>query len=168
MAAALGGDDLSGSSMSSRRRSLASGSRRSWASASILEVLSAPGDGFQRSRREDDEEELRWAAIERLPTFERLRKAMIKQVLEDGKALHEEVDVTNLGIQERKRLIESMLKVIEEDNEKFLLRFRERTDRSLFSLFFLFPIKFSSCFVFFAILDLPQLKGFVGYKHFSC
>ena len=132
MAAALAGDDLA-RSMSSRRKSLGSGSRRSWASASIREVVSAQGDVFQ-SRREDDEEELKWAAIERLPTFERLRKGMLKQVLDDGKVVHEEVDFTNLGMQERKHLIESILKVVEEDNEKFLLRLRERTDRSLFSL----------------------------------
>ncbi|KAL6326644.1 hypothetical protein AAG906_009770 [Vitis piasezkii] len=110
--------------MSSRRKSLGSGSRRSWASASIREVLSAQGDVFP-SRREDDEEELKWAAIERLPTFERLRKGMLKQVLDDGKVVHEEVDFTNLGMQERKHLIESILKVVEEDNEKFLLRLRK-------------------------------------------
>ncbi|KAL6327276.1 hypothetical protein AAG906_017833 [Vitis piasezkii] len=127
MAAALAGDDLA-RSMSSRRKSLGSGSRRSWASASIREVVSAQGDVFQ-SRSEDDEEELKWAAIERLPTFERLRKGMLKQVLDDGKVVHEEVDFTNLGMQERKHLIESILKVVEEDNEKFLLRLRERTDR---------------------------------------
>ncbi|XP_010658728.1 pleiotropic drug resistance protein 2 [Vitis vinifera] len=127
MAAALAGDDLARST-SSRSKSLGSGSRRSWASASIREVVSAQGDVFQ-SRREDDEEELKWAAIERLPTFERLRKGMLKQVLDDGKVVHEEVDFTNLGMQERKHLIESILKVVEEDNEKFLLRLRERTDR---------------------------------------
>lgn len=90
--------------------------------------MSAQGDAFQ-SRKEDDEEELKWAAIERLPTFERLRKGMLKQVLDDGKVVHEEVDFTNLGMQERKHHIESILKVVEEDNEKFLLRLRERTDR---------------------------------------
>ena len=133
MAASLAEDDLA-SSMSSRRKSSSSGSRRSWASASICEALSAQGDVFQRSRREDDEEELKWAAIERLPTFERLSKEMPKQVLDDGKVVHEEVDFTNLGMQERKHHIESIPKVVEEDNEKFLLRLRERTDRSLFSL----------------------------------
>ncbi|XP_059597445.1 pleiotropic drug resistance protein 2 [Vitis vinifera] len=128
MAASLAEDDLA-SSMSSRRKSSSSGSRRSWASASICEALSAQGDVFQRSRREDDEEELKWAAIERLPTFERLSKEMPKQVLDDGKVVHEEVDFTNLGMQERKHHIESIPKVVEEDNEKFLLRLRERTDR---------------------------------------
>ncbi|KAJ9684813.1 hypothetical protein PVL29_017010 [Vitis rotundifolia] len=107
MAAALAGDDLP-RSMSSRRKT--------------------QGDVFQ-SGRDDDEEELKWAPIERLPTFERLRKGMLKQVLNDGKVVHKEVDFTNLGMQERKHLIESILKVVEEDNEKFLLRLRERTDR---------------------------------------
>ncbi|KAL6327262.1 hypothetical protein AAG906_017819 [Vitis piasezkii] len=128
MAASLAEDDLA-SSMSSRRKSSSSGSRRSWASASICEALSAQGDVFQRSRREDDEEELKWVAIERLPTFERLSKEMPKQVLDDGKVVNEEVDFTNLGMQERKHHIESIPKVVEEDNEKFLLRLRERTDR---------------------------------------
>lgn len=127
MAAALAGDDLA-RSMSSRRRSLGSGSRRSWVSESLREVFSAQGDGFQ-SRREDDEEELRWAAIERLPTFERLRKGLLKHVLDDGQVVREPADLAKLGLQEKKLLIESMLKFVEEDNEKFLLRLRERTDR---------------------------------------
>ncbi|KAL6326623.1 hypothetical protein AAG906_009749 [Vitis piasezkii] len=111
MAASLAEDDLA-SSMSSRRKSSSSGSRRSWASASICEALSAQGDVFQRSRREDDEEELKWVAIERLPTFERLSKEMPKQVLDDGKVVNEEV---------YQRLLKKIM--------KFLLRLEERTDR---------------------------------------
>ena len=80
---------------------------------------------FLKSGRENDEEELKWAAIERLPTFDKLRKGMLKQVLEDGKVNYEEVDVTNLRMEEKKNLIESMLKVVEEDNEQFLRRLRE-------------------------------------------
>lgn len=128
MAAALAGDDLA-RSMSSRR-SWASGSRRSWASTSFREVwTTAPEDVFTRSGREDDEEELRWAAIERLPTYDRLRRGMLRQVLENGKVIHDEVDVSKLGIQDKKQLMENILKVVEDDNEKFLRRFRDRTDR---------------------------------------
>ncbi|KAM7463815.1 hypothetical protein LguiA_031936 [Lonicera macranthoides] len=128
MAAALAGDDLVRSM--SRRLSVSS-SRRSWASASIREAFTAPGgDAFQRSGRDDDEEnELKWAAIERLPTYDRLRKGMLKQVLDNGKIVHEQVDVANLGLQDKKQLMESILKVVEEDNERFLLRLRDRTDR---------------------------------------
>ena len=84
---------------------------------------------FQKSGREDEEEELRWAAIERLPTYDRLRKGILKLVLDNGRVGYEEVDVTNLGVQGKKQLIESILKVVEEDNERLLLRLRERTDR---------------------------------------
>ncbi|OAY38969.1 hypothetical protein MANES_10G057300v8 [Manihot esculenta] len=117
---------LSNRSMS---RSLSSASKRSWASASIREVWSNQGDVFRKSQREDDEEELKWAAIERLPTYDRLRKGILKQVLDNGRIDFEEIDVTNLGIQDKKQIMESILQVVEEDNERFLLRLRERTDR---------------------------------------
>jgi hypothetical protein len=56
------------STRSPSMRSLSSASKRNWASASIHEVWVNQGDVFQKSGREEDEEELRWAAIERLPT----------------------------------------------------------------------------------------------------
>lgn len=77
----------------------------------------------------NDEEELRWAAIERLPTYDRLRKGMLQQVVSNGRLVHAEVDVANLGAQDKKQLMESILKVVEDDNEKFLQRLRNRTDR---------------------------------------
>ena len=73
--------------------------------------------------------ELKWAAIERLPTYDRVRKVMLKQVLSNGKVVQNEVDVTQLGIHEKKQLLESILKVVEQDNERFLLRIRNRTDK---------------------------------------
>ncbi|KAB2085662.1 hypothetical protein ES319_A05G414200v1 [Gossypium barbadense] len=138
MASALAGDDLARSmsnrSMSkrsmSRRMSLApSGSQRGWASASIREAWNSQTDVFQKSGREEDEEELKWAAIERLPTYDRLRKGMLKHVLEEGKVGYEQVDIDNLDVQDKKNLMESVLRVVEEDNERFLLRLRERTER---------------------------------------
>ncbi|KAL1544434.1 Pleiotropic drug resistance protein 2 [Salvia divinorum] len=115
----------------SRRISFASVSTRSWASASVREVFTAPGqDAFQRSGREyDDQDELMWAAIERLPTYDRTRKGILKQVMEDGKVVREEVDFSNMGIQEKKHLMDSILKTVDDDNERFLMRVRERTDR---------------------------------------
>ncbi|XP_059667475.1 pleiotropic drug resistance protein 2-like [Cornus florida] len=128
MAAALVGDDMARSTSS--RRSLGSTSRRSWASGSFRDVWQPPPDVFNRSgRQEDDEEELRWAAIERLPTYDRLRKGMLRQVLDNGRVVHDEVDVTKLGMQDKKLLMESILNVVEEDNDKFLRRLRDRTDR---------------------------------------
>lgn len=135
--AAVSGDDLAAArsisrrGSTSRRLSLASVSSKSWASASVREVFTVPGqDAFQRSGREyDDQDELMWAAIERLPTYDRTRKGILKQVMEDGKIVREEVDFANLGSQEKKYLMESLLKVVDEDNERFLQRLRDRTDR---------------------------------------
>ncbi|PSS15952.1 Pleiotropic drug resistance protein [Actinidia chinensis var. chinensis] len=131
MASALAGDDLARST-SSRRSMAAMGSRRSWASGSFREVWQVPPDVFTRSGRQsggEDEEELRWAAIERLPTYDRLRKGVLSKVLDNGRIVRDEVDVTRLGVQDKKLLMESILKVVEDDNDKFLRRLRDRTDR---------------------------------------
>ncbi|XAR64649.1 Sulfate-transporting ATPase [Bertholletia excelsa] len=101
----------------------------SYGSSRISEVWQAPSNEFSRSEKEDDEEALRWAAIERLPTYNRLRKGMMSKVLEDGSVAHNEVDITKLGIREKKMLMESVLNVVEDDNEKFLQRLRSRIDR---------------------------------------
>ncbi|KAE8684348.1 putative Suppressor of protein silencing 3 [Hibiscus syriacus] len=134
MASALAGDDLVRSmsnarSMSRRNMSLASASKRGWASGSIREAWNNQTDVFQRSGREEDEEELKWAAIERLPTYDRIRQAILKNVLDEGKIGYEQVDITNLDMNNKKNIMESVLRVAEEDNERFLLRLRERTDR---------------------------------------
>ncbi|KAJ6331383.1 hypothetical protein OIU76_009872 [Salix suchowensis] len=131
MAAVLAGDDLARSMSSSGRGSF---SYRSWASASIREAWTAPVDVFsqnsgRRHQLVDDEEELRWAAIERLPTYDRMRKGMLRQVLDNGRIVQSEVDVTRLGMQDKKQLMENILKIVEEDNEKFLRRVKDRTDR---------------------------------------
>lgn len=83
-------------------------------------------DVFSRSSRgEDDEEFLRWAALEKLPTYNRLRKGIL--LTSHGGA--NEIDVDNLGFQERKLLIERLVKIAEEDNERFLWKLKNRIDR---------------------------------------
>ncbi|GAA0156193.1 ATP-binding cassette [Lithospermum erythrorhizon] len=106
---------------------------RRWAPLNVSEAfVGSGGDVFRRSRREnadDDEQELKWAAIERLPTYDRLKKVILNRVLDDGEVVSAEVDVAHLGIQDRKLLMERILKVVEEDNERFLRRLRDRIDR---------------------------------------
>ncbi|BFG42849.1 hypothetical protein CerSpe_291230 [Prunus speciosa] len=82
------------------------------------------------SRGEDDEEALKWAALQRLPTFQRLKKGLIST--SEGRA--DEVDVSRLQVQERKNLIERLVGVAEEDHENFLLRLKNRIDRVGISL----------------------------------
>ncbi|KAH6792293.1 pleiotropic drug resistance 12 [Perilla frutescens var. hirtella] len=76
------------------------------------------------SREEDDEEALKWAALEKLPTFDRLRRGLLM-----GSRGADEVDVHNLGMQEKKNLIERLVQTVEQDNDKFLLKLRNRIDR---------------------------------------
>ncbi|KAM3282853.1 hypothetical protein P3S67_026498 [Capsicum chacoense] len=135
MDATLGRDGLGSRrsmSKSKRRPSFRSVSSRSWVSASVREIMfPAPGgDVFQKSTKEnEDEQELKWAAIERLPTYDRLRKGILKQTLDVGKTNYHEVDVVHLGLQDRKQILENILKVVEEDDEKLFRRLRDRIDR---------------------------------------
>ncbi|XP_061973701.1 pleiotropic drug resistance protein 1-like [Populus nigra] len=75
--------------------------------------------------QDDDEEALKWAALEKLPTYDRLRKG----ILTTSTGAANEVEVQNLGFQERKNLVERLVNVAEEDNEKFLLKLKNRIDR---------------------------------------
>ncbi|KAL6501902.1 transcription factor [Orobanche gracilis] len=80
---------------------------------------------FSRSsREEDDEEALKWASLEKLPTFDRLRKGLLF-----GSEGVNEVDVRNLGFGDKKTLVERLVNTVEQDNEKFLLKLRNRIDR---------------------------------------
>ncbi|KAJ0087725.1 hypothetical protein Patl1_32462 [Pistacia atlantica] len=101
MAAALVGEDLTRTM--SRCSMMQLGSRWKWmasaslASTSIREAWNSQTNVFAQSQRQDDEKVLRWAAIERLPTYDQLRKEMLRQVLENGKIVHDEVDVTTFA-----------------------------------------------------------------------
>ncbi|XP_015972150.1 pleiotropic drug resistance protein 1-like [Arachis duranensis] len=76
-------------------------------------------------KEEDDEEALKWDAIQKLPSIARLRKGLL--ATPDG--VTSQIDVKKLGMQERRYLLERLVKIAEEDNEKFLLKLRNRIDR---------------------------------------
>ncbi|XAR70928.1 Xenobiotic-transporting ATPase [Bertholletia excelsa] len=81
---------------------------------------------FSRSsREEDDEEALKWAALEKLPTFTRVRRGILAE--EEGPA--KEIDIKNLGVLQRKNLLERLVRTAGEDNERFLLKLKQRIDR---------------------------------------
>ncbi|XP_010670733.2 pleiotropic drug resistance protein 1 [Beta vulgaris subsp. vulgaris] len=77
------------------------------------------------TRDEDDEEALKWAALEKLPTYNRVRKGILTDI--GGPA--REIDVDKLGFEDKKELLQRLVKTAEEDNEKFLLKLRQRIDR---------------------------------------
>ncbi|GMH14252.1 hypothetical protein Nepgr_016093 [Nepenthes gracilis] len=108
--------------------------RRSRSSWGVEEVFSSGGHHGRRSLRgEEDEEALTWAALEKLPTYNRLRTSIIKSFGEGphrhGKVEHKEVDVRKMAVSERIQFIDRLFKVAEEDNEKFLRKFRDRIDK---------------------------------------
>ncbi|XWS26922.1 hypothetical protein CRYUN_Cryun26dG0071800 [Craigia yunnanensis] len=75
-------------------------------------------------QEEDDEEALKWAVLERLPTYERARKGVLHGILGDMK----EIDLRNLGFQERKELLNRFIKNAD-NNEDYLKKLKERIDR---------------------------------------
>ncbi|KAG5043641.1 hypothetical protein JHK87_007556 [Glycine soja] len=95
------------------------GSSSIWRNSDAAEIFS---NSFHQ---ENDEEALKWAAIQKLPTVARLRKALITSP--DGES--NEIDVKKLGLQEKKALLERLVKTAQEDNEKFLLKLKDRIDR---------------------------------------
>ncbi|OVA16670.1 ABC transporter-like [Macleaya cordata] len=87
----------------------------------------------------EDEVELQWAAIERLPTFERLRTSLVLD--ENGDDYHDVeamkarkkqrvVDVTSLKALERKLFIDRLINHVEEDNRRLLQKIKERLDKA--------------------------------------
>ncbi|XP_064991162.1 ABC transporter G family member 41-like isoform X1 [Musa acuminata AAA Group] len=85
------------------------------------------------TRYDDDENELIWAAVERLPTFERVRTSVFDHWDGDNGSGEQNkrkvIDVTKLGALERHLLIENLIKNIESDNLRLLQKQRERIDR---------------------------------------
>ena len=77
---------------------------------------------------EDDEESLKWAAIERLPTFLRIRRG----ILTEEQGTTREIEVKNLGPLERRNVLERLVKIADKDNEEFLLKLKSRIDRWFF------------------------------------
>lgn len=91
-----------------------------WKRDSGVEIFSGS------SREEDDEEALRWAALEKLPTFDRLRKGIL--TASHGGAINE-IDIQKLGFQETKKLLERLIKVGDDEHEKLLWKLKNRIDR---------------------------------------
>ncbi|PWZ23262.1 ABC transporter G family member 38 [Zea mays] len=79
--------------------------------------------------------------MERLPSFERLRTGLVRPAdASDGgnasdrgrrrRHTHEEVDVRAMGLAQRQAFVERVLRVTDEDNERFLRKLRPRIDRA--------------------------------------
>ena len=109
------------------RRSM---NKKSW---SMEDVFSGASHSSRNTHVDEDEEALKWAAIEKLPTYDRLRASIINSFMDNevhaDKMKHKKVDVRKLDLDDRQKFINRIFKVAEEDNEKFLKKFRNRIDR---------------------------------------
>ncbi|KAF7814223.1 ABC transporter G family member 36-like [Senna tora] len=102
-----------------------------------MEEVFASGRYSRRSTNVDeDEEALKWAAIEKLPTYDRLRTSIFQNYADQAQdqaqgntVMHKEVDVRKLDMNERQQIIDRIFKVAEEDNEKYLRKFRNRIEK---------------------------------------
>lgn len=72
----------------------------------------------------EDEEALRWAALERLPTYARVRRGIFRNIIGEPK----EVDVSELQTTEQKLLLERLVNSVDEDPQRFFERMRKRFD----------------------------------------
>jgi hypothetical protein len=94
-------------------------------------------DPFRRSsasssrRHDDDEENLRWAALEKLPTYDRMRRA----ILLANHDLHDFAGAGSNGLVEIEHLASGdggralLERVFQDDSERFLRSLRDRVDR---------------------------------------
>uniref|UniRef100_M8C479 Pleiotropic ABC efflux transporter N-terminal domain-containing protein n=1 Tax=Aegilops tauschii TaxID=37682 RepID=M8C479_AEGTA len=96
-------------------------------SSSLREALSSTSSSSLREQHHDEEVELKWAAIERLPTWDRLHTSLPLH----ANAIHplEPVDVRRLGAADRRELVHTLITDIHEDNLRLLRHQRRRMDR---------------------------------------
>lgn len=80
----------------------------------------------RREKEEDEDEAMKWAALERLPTYDRVRKAMLRGITGGFK----EIDIKDLSLVERKELFDRVVAMDDDDWHGFYLRrLKRRTDR---------------------------------------
>jgi ABC-type multidrug transport system fused ATPase/permease subunit len=113
-----------------------SSSSSSWraAAASFRESLSRSLSLNQlqhehRQDKDDDEVALRWAAVERLPTLDRLHTSLLLHTDHDGQDQVQVVDVRRLGAAERRKVVDTLITDIQRDNLRLLRKQRQRMDR---------------------------------------
>ncbi|XP_030464607.2 ABC transporter G family member 35-like isoform X2 [Syzygium oleosum] len=104
-------------------------SRTNWG---MEDVFAGSRQSRRTSRIDEDEEALKWAAIERLPTYDRLRTSIFQTFVENDEQNREQkmvVDVRKMDLNDRQQFIDRIFQVAEEDNERFLRKFRNRINK---------------------------------------
>ncbi|XP_010688122.2 ABC transporter G family member 32 isoform X1 [Beta vulgaris subsp. vulgaris] len=87
---------------------------------STAENVFARSESFREGG--EDEEALKWAALERLPTYTRVRRGIFRNVLGDSTEIH----VGKLQADERKLVLDRLFTSVENDPQVFFDRMRRR------------------------------------------
>ncbi|KAL3690439.1 hypothetical protein R1sor_016748 [Riccia sorocarpa] len=108
------------------------GSHRSrWESSTLVPDIEF-GESSRRNSEIDDEQELKWAALETLPTYDRIRTTILEKV-KGSKRYREEVDLRLLSEQDptTRDFIQKLFAVSspQDDNGNFLRKLRGSLDR---------------------------------------
>jgi len=74
----------------------------------------------------DDEEALKWAAVERLPTYDRVRTSVFYDKATGGV---KQVDVRQMSPLETTELLDKLMAEAQDENNLFLLKMRKRLDK---------------------------------------
>ncbi|KAM0896983.1 hypothetical protein ACQ4PT_022862 [Festuca glaucescens] len=115
---------------SEKKEAASAASRLQLASSSLREALSSTSSLSLslREQHNDEEVELKWAAIERLPTLDRLHTSLPLHAKANANGL-EPVDVRSMGAAERRELVHTLIADIHKDNLRLLRHQRRRMDR---------------------------------------
>ena len=117
------------------KKSSAASGRLQLSPSSLREALSCTSSLSLREQQHDEEGELKWAAIERMPTWDRLHTSLPLHAKANGNANAngvrplEPVDVRRLGAADRRELVHTLIADIHEDNLRLLRHQRRRMDR---------------------------------------
>lgn len=91
-------------------------------------MWNAEGDVFARmassskNNAQEDEEALRWAALERLPTYARVRRGIFKDLTGGAK----EIGLSELEMQDQRLLLDRLVSSVDHDPRWFFERMRQR------------------------------------------
>ncbi|KAL0774340.1 hypothetical protein Bca101_039491 [Brassica carinata] len=72
----------------------------------------------------EEEEELRWVALQRLPTYSRIRRGIFR----DDIGEHKEISIGNLEASEQRILLDRLVNSVDHDPQLFFARVRKRFD----------------------------------------
>ncbi|KAL3515879.1 hypothetical protein ACH5RR_022781 [Cinchona calisaya] len=84
----------------------------------------------------DEESALKWAAIERLPTIQRLKSSLFDVNIgnESDNKKKRVIDVTKIAALEKHMFIEKLIRHVEQDNLRLLQKIRKRLDKTSIEL----------------------------------